>query len=363
MTWVHSANSSGKLVKLTILLAGTLLLNSPLHAQPTELSATLTPTVIINGPSGSLQQVQYSTNPADSNSWVILDHVRLGTLPTPYFDFNTSGEKRFYRTLLMGVADTNLVWIPGGTFLMGTPDTEAGRGTNEGPQTMVTLTKGFFIGRFEVRNSEWMAIFTNVPFLGDELLTNYLERPVRNIRWEQAKSYCALKTALDLEAGRIPAGWEYTLPTEAQWEYACRAGTTSVFHFGNEIRRDAIRQDAAFLATSPYPTNLVPVNPIFDTPPMPVGSFSPNAFGLYDMHGNLEEWCLDIYPVGPLQQYPGGSVADPFGTNTTGAFVLRGGATTLPGTDCRSGFRRGRTNPTPSFTFGFRIVLVKTSPD
>jgi formylglycine-generating enzyme required for sulfatase activity len=129
----------------------------------TSLQAGLTPTVIINGPLGSLQQVQYSTNVADPTSWTALTAVRVDAPVKYFFDTSGSGQQRFYRTMLMGVADTNLVWIPPGTFLMGSPSNEVLRSAAEGPQTPVTLTQGFLTGRFEVRVPELVAYLPIIP--------------------------------------------------------------------------------------------------------------------------------------------------------------------------------------------------------
>lgn len=324
----------------------------------TTLEARLVPAITITGPIQSLQQVQYSTNLADTNAWMILSHVRLDATPKPFYDATASGEKRFYRTKTVGVWDTNLVWIPPGTFLMGSPTNEQGRATAEGPQTLVTLTKGFFIGRFEVRNVEWLAYSNSLPEPADLALTNYLQRAVRKISYAPATNYCRARTLDEQQQGLIPAGWSYRLPMEAEWEYACRAGTTTPFAIGSgvELRNDAVRQDAMFLSTAPYPTNVIPVGPYPDNVPTVVGSYAPNAFGLYDMHGNVGELTLDV--LGTVANLPGGSVTNPigliadFGIDSQGWF--RGGSFIDGGVNCRAALRRIATYS----RIGFRVVLV-----
>lgn len=324
----------------------------------TVLEASLVPAITINGPINSLQQVQYSTNLADTNAWTILSHVRLDNTPKPFYDATASGGKRFYRTKTVGVWDTNLVWIPPGTFLMGSPTNEQGRTTAEGPQTLVTLTKGFFMGRFEVRNVEWLAYTNSLIEPADLFLTNYLQRAVRRIPYAPATNYCQARTLDEQQQGLIPAGWSYRLPTEAEWEYACRAGTTTPFAIGSgvELRNDAVRQDAMFLSTAPYPTNVIPVGPYPDNVPFVVGSYAPNAFGLYDLHGNVGELTLDV--LGTTLSLPGGLVTNPIGIpaefGINGWF--RGGSYLDSGDRCRAASRRIGTYA----HIGFRVVLIPT---
>ena len=127
--------------------------------------------------------------------------------------------------------------------------------------------------------------------------------PAYAVAWADATNYCSLRTAYAQAQGILPAGWAYRLPTEAEWEYACRAGTTTPFGIGtgNELRNDGVRADAWFNGAQPYPTNLVAIAPV--TPAASgytnVGLFLPNAFGLYDMHGNELEWCLDSVSGNP----------------------------------------------------------------
>jgi len=329
-----------------------------LNAQ-TSLQATLTPTIIIHGLLGSVQQVQFSTNLADTNSWIPLAVIRMDAPTKPFFDTTAGGSQRFYRTVLIGVTDTNLVWIPPGTFLMGSPSNEAARFSSEGPQTPVTLTQGFLMGRYEVRVPEMAAYVTS---FAQYVNGSNSGHPAFSVTWQDATNYCALRTAYERAQGMIPADWAYRLPTEAEWEYACRAGTTTPFNLGNELRNDAVRSDAWFNGAFPYPTNLVVVSPI--TPGFGgwtnVGSFQANAFGLYDMHGGEPEWCLDTYLFNLLPAYSGVAVTNPVAPQLGDYAVYRGGGLTDPASRCRSAVRRIFRTDTP-IEIGFRVVLSPVS--
>jgi len=345
------------IVLLTLAAAGLFIVRAQ-----TSLQATLTPTVIINGPLGSLQQVQYSTNVSDPNSWTPLSVVRMDNTNKPFFDTSaTPGPQRFYRTMLMGVADTNLVWIPPGSFIMGSPTNELGRFQTEGPLTPVTLTSGFLMGRYEVRAVEFLVYMTN--YLSNHTTNGYPDvskEPAYSVLWSDATNYCGLRTAYEQSQGMIPTDWAYRLPTEAEWKYACRAGTTTPFYFGQEIRNDAVRADAWFNGAQPFPTNLVAIGPVSPTLWTNVDAFGPNAFGLYNMLGNEPEWCLDSSLGITPAAYAGTAVTNPF-TGVTGNYaVYRGGGFLSPGKECRSGSRRS-TGKDIGVDIGFRVVLAPTN--
>jgi formylglycine-generating enzyme required for sulfatase activity len=323
------------------------------------LQVTLTPTVLIEGSFGSAHQVEYSTNLVDPDGWKLLSVVRLDTVPKVFFDTTANGEQRFYRTKMIGVADTNLIWIPPGTFLMGSPSNEVGRAANEGPQTLVTLTEGFLMGRYEVRYPEMKAFVTD--YIGNPTGAPDPARFAANeVSWTNAMLYCALRTAHERAQGMIPSDWAYRLPTEAEWEYACRAGTSTPFHFGNELRHDGVRSDANFDGRFPYPTNLVAVMPISQLLTN-VGSFAPNAFGLYDMHGSVGEHCYDT--VGSIQPLPGGAITNPVASGPGPSGILRGGKLNDPGSACRAAARTRFliTSTGSGSERGFRVVLSPTN--
>jgi formylglycine-generating enzyme required for sulfatase activity len=247
--------------------------------------------------------------------------------------------QRFFRAQTEG-AHGSMVFISPGTFMMGTAANEMNRQPDEGPQTTVTISRGFWMGKYEVTQREYLAVVGSNPsqFTGD------LDRPVETVSWLDATNYCAILTQRELAAGRISVGSRYRLPTEAEWECAARAGASTRFSYGDDPTFTGLRDQAWYSSNSGFGTH-------------PVGQKLPNAWGLYDMEGNVLEWTLDWY--GP---YSGGSVVDPHGpeSNAQGARVIRGGAWDSSGADCRSG-RRLTEGVHPfihDFILGFRVVLV-----
>jgi len=228
-----------------------------------------------------------------------------------------------------------MVWIRPGTFLMGSRDDEPDRHANEGPQTMVTLTRGFWMAAHEVTQAEFQAVMgTNTSqFTGD---TN---QPVERVNWVLATNYCGLLTQTEQTAGRIPADWAYRLPTEAEWEYGCRAGArTTRFGYGDDLSY------AWYSANSGSTTH-------------PVEQKLANPWGLMDMHGNVWEWCQDWYGT-----YPGGSVTDPQGPASGDGRVFRGGAWNTDPAWSRAGARSYDNPNNAGNILGFRVVLAPVVP-
>jgi formylglycine-generating enzyme required for sulfatase activity len=257
----------------------------------------------------------------------------------------------------------NLVWIPCGTFTMGSPDSELGRHSNEGPQTQVTISQGFWMGKYAVTQAEYQSVmgtnpsrFTTQDGPGGNPIPPDLTRPVEQISWNDAVAYCAALTSHEQSAGRLPAGYTYRLPTNAEREYACRAGTTTPFHCGNELRSGMANFYGyyEYLVGDPYHSN---PSGAFLGRTTSVGSYAPNAWGLYDMHGNVWEWCQDWY--GP---YPGGSVSDPQGPGTGSDRVVRGGSWGNNAIDCRSAMADHYPPTSAGSIIGFRVVLAPGQP-
>lgn len=209
-------------------------------------------------------------------------------------------------------------WIPPGTFLMGSPPTEEKRKKDEF-QHPVTLTKGFYMGIYPVTQSLLQKLMGNNPshFKGDDL-------PVEQVTWEECQSFCKKLNERD---GKL-----YRLPTEAEWEYACRAGTTTPFYCGETISMEQANYDG----NSIYGKG---IQPEYQQKTTPVGSFPANEWGLYDMHGNVWEWCADWYG-----NYETGDIKDPIGPSAGDCRVLHGGSWHDIPRLCRSA-ARGRVEP------------------
>jgi formylglycine-generating enzyme required for sulfatase activity len=233
----------------------------------------------------------------------------------------------------------HLVWIPPGTFTMGSPPDEVDRDSDEGPQTAVTISRGFWIGKYEVTQGEYQAVMGSNPiwFTGD------LNRPVEKMSWHDATNYCGQLTQRERAAGRIATNSVYRLPTEGEWQYACRAGTTTRFSYGDDPGYTNLTNYAWYRDNSGGTTH-------------PVGQKLPNPWGLHDMHGNVWEWCQDWKGV-----YPGGSVIDPQGPSTGFDRVFGGGGWGDVGY-CRSAARNGTPSVFNNFNFGFRVVLAPGQP-
>jgi formylglycine-generating enzyme required for sulfatase activity len=215
--------------------------------------------------------------------------------------------------------------IKPGTFVMGSPATEEGRNDNE-VQHEVKLTKSFMLAATPVTQHQWLALMGNNPsrFKGENL-------PVEQVSWDDAADFCKKLSQKE--------GKHYRLPTEAQWEYACRATTTTAFNTGAAISTDKAN----------YNGNGAPGKTT------PVGSYTPNKWGLYDMHGNVRQWCSDVY-----DGYPSGEVVDPVGPEQkpNASHVMRGGSWYYAAEVCRSARRDGAGADSRSDTCGFRIVLA-----
>ena len=231
-----------------------------------------------------------------------------------------------------------LMLIPKGKFLMGSPETERAR-SGEETQHEVTISQDFYMGATEVTQVQWQKVMSNNPsrFEGYQL-------PVENISWDEAVEFCKRLSEMPEEK---KSGRKYRLPTEAEWEYACRAGTTTPFNFGSQLNGRQANCDG----TVPYGTDSE--GPYLKKTTQ-VGKYQANAWGLYDMHGNISEWCADYYG-----EYPAGIVTDPSGATATGFFrVIRGGSWRSSTMFCRSADRYGAFGPSDRISFlGFRVAL------
>jgi formylglycine-generating enzyme required for sulfatase activity len=293
----------------------------------------------ITGAVGTVCAVLHSTNLAQAAAWRCIQFLQL---PAASYVMPgtaaTSKGSRVYRVAIM--TSTNLVFIPSGSFTLGSPVTEVDRYSDESPQTAVTISQGFWIGKNLVTQQEYQAVTGSNPsgFTGD------LALPVEQVSWSDATNYCAQRTVQDRNAGLIPAGCYYRLPTEAEWEYACRAGTTTRFNYGDDPGYTNLASHAWYTSNSGNETHTVGLKPA-------------NGWGLYDMHGNLWEWCQDWYDA-----YPGGSVTDPQGPASGDYRVLRGGSWAEQAGLCRAACRIADFPAGTFNNYGFRVVLAASGP-
>ena len=240
--------------------------------------------------------------------------------------------------------------IPAGEFMMGSPEAEEGRSNDEGPQHLVKVP-AFYTGKFPITQAQWAVIAKTKQikcklepdpshFKGGDL-------PVEQVSWDNAIEFC---DRLSRETGK-----RYSLPSEAQWEYACRAGTTTPFYFGETIDVSIANYDGNHTYGSGKKGGYRPKT-------TPVGHFktSANEFGLYDMHGNVWEWCADRWQKNYKGAPDDGSVWNAF--NDSGSKVLRGGSWYSNPGDCRSAIRRYYTSDYRSRYFGFRVASPIPTP-
>ncbi len=223
-----------------------------------------------------------------------------------------------------------LAFVPPGTFMMGSPEDESER-KNDETQHEVTLTKGFYMGVMPVTQVQWRAVMGTDPseFKGDE-------RPVESVSWDDAQAFCRKLSAQE--------GKEYRLLTEAEWEYACRAGTTTPFCFGETIGTDQANYKGSFVYGDGR-------EGVYREETTAVGRFPPNPWGLHDMHGNVWEWCEDWYGG------YGRVVTDPLGPLNGEIRVMRGGSWGFAPESCRSAYRSGDSPDARYISNRFRVVL------
>src|SRR6266481_4160256 len=243
------------------------------------------PTLSLTGVVGSVCSIQYATGLSPTNLWVdrtLLQAQGGGTVwadpsaPTP--------GQRFYRAVSVAApADPNLVFIQPGTFTMGSPTNEAEWDSTE-VQHIVTISRGFWMGKYLVTQGDYLAVVGSNPsyFTSANGYPDDLTRPVEQVNWYDATNYCLMRTQQERAAGLIPTNYVYRLPTESEWEYACRAGTTTAFYLGSGLHSGQANFDGHYEYDASVGNTYNPSG-IFLEQTTAVGSYQPNPWGLYDM--------------------------------------------------------------------------------
>jgi formylglycine-generating enzyme required for sulfatase activity len=267
-------------------------------------------------------------------------HESTSSEPAEPFTGSQAGQTRHDNGLNM-----TLIWIPPGDFIMGSPESEMYRSDDE-KQVLVSLTKGFWLGRHSVTQAEWQRVMQTTPWRIETYQACVNEGddyPATYVSWDDAMQFCEKLTETEHQAGCLPSDWQYTLPTEAQWEYACRAGTKTRFSFGD---------DDVDLSNYGGWSGIVTGNVQSEEYTRRMGQKKANPWGLYDMHGNVCEWCRDVY----AEKLAGGT--DPQGPSTGQYRVHRGGGRFVTAWGCRSASRSARDSRNRDDDLGFRIAAV-----
>ncbi|MGA2258863.1 MAG: formylglycine-generating enzyme family protein [Thermoguttaceae bacterium] len=221
-----------------------------------------------------------------------------------------------------------MVLIAAGEFTMGSPDSDGNASGDEKPQHRIRITKPFYLGKYLATQEQWEAVMGTNP-------SNVKgpKNPVENVSWEDCQQFCHMLNA------KPHAGGKFQLPTEVQWEYACRAGSTTYYCFGDE--ESGLGEYAWYGGNSHVQTH-------------PVGKKKPNAWDLYDMHGNVWEWCQDWYDRGYYATSP---TDDPTGPTMGSGRVFRGGGWDYPASSCRSAHRSDGEPGCRNYLLGLRVSL------
>jgi uncharacterized protein (TIGR02996 family) len=281
----------------------------------------------------------------------------------PAYRCRADRERRLRRLLERGVPPVvpvlvnsigmELALVPAGTFWMGSPEGEPGRYYDEDPRHKAQITRAFYLGVYPVTQAQYQGVTgTNPSHFRDRGEGAPLVRaidtgnfPVECVSWHDAVELCARLSALPAESS---AGRVYRLPTEAEWEYACRAGTTTLFHYGDALSSDLANFDGT------QPEGNVPRSRNLKRT-CAVGSYPPNVFGLYDMHGNVWEWCHDWFDESYYSHSP---ARDPAGPAAGSRRALRGGGWFYGAKTCRSAFRYRYEPHARHYAFGVRVALT-----
>jgi len=238
-----------------------------------------------------------------------------------------------------------LIPIASGTFKMGSPKSEPARSHAREEQVEVTISQPFLMSDTEVTQEQWTKVMGNSPWEGavsNSFAKKGKRYPAVSVSWEEAMAFCKALTDSERAAGRIASDVAYSLPTEAQWEYACRAGTTDAYSYGHDPSQ---LSDVAWWGGVSGSGNAASERYAHE-----VGTRKPNAWNLFDMHGNVSEWCLDGYK----DKLPGGK--DPLAPASGFSRVVRGGNWESESSGCRSAYRDEASLARRGYSMGFRVI-------
>jgi len=334
----------GKVLQVVVLTAGTGYTAPPdvvIGAPPKRfgMRMELVPKITVEGPPGSSARVEWASSL--SGPWTIWTNVFVEANGTVLVDLAPGGTERFYQSVsTTPVGPPGFVWITPGTFVMGSPTNEVGRGNDEA-QHQVTLTRGFWMCDHEVTRGELARFGGSIPSQNtdDVFPVEQLHLLPVIVSWYGADGYCQKLTEVERAAGRIGPQHCYRLPTEAEWEYAARAGTKERF-YDSDLKRIAWFSQSAQIQYAPHP----------------VKTKAPNNWGLYDMLGNVTEWVSDWY--GPYSYVP---ISDPTGVPgpPAGSKIYRGGQVGFPENELRAANRQpiAPLSVEQGYGSGFRVVL------
>jgi formylglycine-generating enzyme required for sulfatase activity len=286
---------------------------------------------------GSLAMPGCSNQPEVPKPNATAQETGTGAKTTAEEPKKAGGKKQITNSLGM-----TFIYCPSGSFTMGSPAAEKSRLDNEA-QVLVTISKGFYLGKTSVTQAQFKAVMGATPWSGKVFVKEGDDYPATYVDWNDAAECCRKLTARESQADRLPQGYVYALPTEAQREYACRAGTTTAYSFGNDpIALGDYAWWGGFIGDGSCKTELYAHR---------VGQKQPNPWGFCDLHGNVWEWCRDYY----TEKLPGGT--DPL--VASGSFrVNRGGGWIIGAGDCRSAHRDDNPPEDRGNNLGFRVALV-----
>jgi formylglycine-generating enzyme len=285
---------------------------------------------IDNSPNQEEQSLPSTAKPTPRSRRPLLDSL--------YNSLQATGSTQS-KTIENSLGD-RFILIPSGSFWMGSSPSETDARVNEFPRREVILTQAFYLGIAPVTQETYFRVMTSNPSRLQSSKGEHKNHPVENVSWEDANEFCNCLTKLP---GERSAGRSYRLPTEAEWEFACRCGNETAFAYGEELLLTQAHYGADGLTNGTCP----------------VQTHEPSRFGLHDMHGNVWEWCQDWYSL--FKPVSGGPIRDPLGPSTGEFRVLRGGSWQVPSSKCRAAYRNGLAPHQRDSQTGFRLVLVQAS--